>query len=90
MNVSTYINVNIYPDSILRLQDIQGFSDAVAEYQAQTGAGRFEAFDYINSLHETFFGKEKYSCYQSFQKCEQRLRQCLIIEQKHNCKLPKI
>ena len=69
--------VSVYPESILRLQDIQGFSDAITEYQQQTKCGRMEAFDYVESLYETFFQREKYSCYQSFQTCCKRLRHCL-------------
>lgn len=60
-----------YPREILELATTAGF---IAEFyqQCQHHKTDVDAFEYLNDLHEKFFGKPKYSDWESFKTIRKR------------------
>lgn len=65
------INVRPYPEEIKSLTTTTGF---VSEFyqQCRVHDSDIEAFEYLNDLHKIYFGKQKYSDYESFKTIRKR------------------
>ena len=61
----TILEAKPYPQEIIKLSSLDGF---ISEFYLQSN--RFkkseDAFDFLNELHEKFFGKPRFADYHSF------------------------
>ena len=56
---------SVYPYTILRLNCISGFIDAVYEYIELKGS-TLAAYDFVEAMHERYFGRRRYEDYTNF------------------------
>ena len=55
----------LIPEMVLKLVKFEGFAEAYYEF-CKTSATNADAYERVEELHEKYFGKRKYSCFQSF------------------------
>lgn len=79
-------NIQRYPQEVLDLLDLEGFNEKFEE-ELRNHRTQEEAYEHTEQLHEQFFGRRKYSGYDSFRKVRERKLKKKQVDNLEHCSL---